>query len=350
MTNTDYGNLPTVSILIPTYNSEKTLKGCLASLSLQNYPKEKLEIIIADAGSTDKTLQLIADFSQDNSILKVIQIENPLKTGEAGKAEALKKASHQIVALIDSDNILPEKEWLLKMTRPFMDDQEIIGSEPLEYTYRKTDGYITRYCALIGMNDPLCLFLGNYDRISMVTGRWTDLKILAEDKGGYLKLDLPQGMLPTIGANGTLFKRDLIFTNKDMKYLFDIDIICELVEQGKTKFAKVKTGIIHLFSGTVSTFIRKQNRRVRDFFHFKREGERKYPWNKVNKAGLIKFVIYCLLVFPLFIQSFKGYRRQKDKVWFFHPLACLITLYVYARGTIVGLVKKGTVSREKWSQ
>jgi len=55
------------------------------------------------------------------------------------------------------------------MTEPFQ-DREIAGVEPLHYTYRKEDGYITRYSAMLGMNDPLCLFLGNYDRMCMVTG------------------------------------------------------------------------------------------------------------------------------------------------------------------------------------
>ena len=149
--------LPTVSIVIPTYNSERTVGMCLKSIRNQNYPKNKIEIIIADAGSSDKTKE-IAKRYEVNKI-----IDNPLKTGEAGKAVGIKHTSGEIIALIDSDNILPSKDWLKRMVEPF-EDREITGTEPLYYTYREKDGYIDRYCALIGMNDPFCLFMGNYDR------------------------------------------------------------------------------------------------------------------------------------------------------------------------------------------
>ena len=39
-------NLPTVSIIIPTLNADRFLEGCLASIAKQDYPKEKIEIII----------------------------------------------------------------------------------------------------------------------------------------------------------------------------------------------------------------------------------------------------------------------------------------------------------------
>lgn len=67
-------------------------------------------------------------------------VPNPLKTGEAGKAAGLKHAKNDIIAFIDSDNILPDKDWLKRMVEPF-DDPEIIASEPIEYTYRASDGY-----------------------------------------------------------------------------------------------------------------------------------------------------------------------------------------------------------------
>ena len=54
---------PTISILIPTLNSAKTLRACLESIAMQDYPKDNIEIIIADGGSTDGTLEIISEFS-----------------------------------------------------------------------------------------------------------------------------------------------------------------------------------------------------------------------------------------------------------------------------------------------
>jgi len=49
---------PSVSVVTPTYNSEKVLHMCLESIKGQDYPEGKLEIIIADGGSGDKTLDI----------------------------------------------------------------------------------------------------------------------------------------------------------------------------------------------------------------------------------------------------------------------------------------------------
>ena len=160
--------VPSISIVIPTLNSESVLDKCLKSISSQKYPKSKIEIIITDGGSSDKTISISRKY-------KARIVTNKLKTGESGKACGVKVATGDLIALIDSDNILPNKHWLSDMVEPFT-DKEIILSEPIRYTYRKSDPALTRYFALLGMNDPLCLFIGNYDRYSYTicaySGNW----------------------------------------------------------------------------------------------------------------------------------------------------------------------------------
>ena len=339
---------PVISVVIPTLNSERTLKECLRSICSQDYPAEKIEIIIADGGSTDSTRDIVR-LVQSDSAVRMAVVPNALKTGEAGKAAGLKSAKGELVAFIDSDNILPDKGWLKRMVEPFA-DSEVAGAEPLEYVCRSNDGYITRYCAFLGMNDPLCLFLGNYDRYSALTGKWTGMPYFAEDMGPWFKLKLDPRRFPTMGANGFIIRREALGWCQPGDYLFDIDIICELLlTRPGMRFAKVKTGIIHVFSGDIRTFIRKQKRRLRDYRHYNRLGLRKYPWKSVDKAGVLKFVLSCVTVVPLLSQSARGYMRRPNSAWLFHPVACWLTLIVYGFGTLTGFLG-GELKREGWSQ
>lgn len=333
---------PCISIVIPTYNSAKTLGDCLRSIKNQKYPKDRIEIIITDGGSTDGTLEIAEKYTD-----KVYP--NPLKTGEAGKAVGVKHSKGEIIALIDSDNILPNEDWLFRMTEPFK-DREIVGTEPLYYTYRKEDVYITRYCAMLGMNDPLCLFLGNYDRMSMVTCKWTEMPIIQEDRGNYLKIELIEKKIPTIGANGFLVRRDDLMGCNMGDYLVDIDVVYELITQKKNKFAKVKVGIVHLFSGDAFTFIKKQKRRIKDYTYYKKQNLRKYPWGSLGKLKILKFIVYTVTILPLLLQLLRGYSRKQDSAWCFHVPACWITMAVYGWGAIRNIIQVEKEDRSGWGR
>ena len=55
-------SLPLISIVIATYNEQKNIFKFLTSLTMQNYPRDRLEIIIVDGGSTDGTIEIAKKF------------------------------------------------------------------------------------------------------------------------------------------------------------------------------------------------------------------------------------------------------------------------------------------------
>ncbi|MBU1088526.1 glycosyltransferase family 2 protein [Patescibacteria group bacterium] len=354
---------PTISILIPTLNSAKVLDKCLKSINSQDYPRNKIEILIIDGGSTDKTLKIAkkqANAQSASGGYKCKILKNPLKTAESAKALGIKKAKGKYIAFIDSDNILPHKNWLKKMIKPLESDSSLIGSEPIKFTYRKSAGFIERYSTLIGANDPYAFVTGVYDRYSYLSNTWTGLKIDQIDKGQYIKITLkPNSILPTIGANGTIFRSSFLHhrhpehsEGSHSNYFFDIDLISLVLQktQKPLYFAKAKIGIIHSYcESSISKFIRKQSRRLTDYYTYL--PIRQFNWSKTNHIGIVKFSLYILILIPPIFDSFHGFFKKPDPAWFFHPLACFISFFTYALTTIkyhLKLLKP--ISRAKWQQ
>jgi len=332
-----------VSVVIPTLNSGKTLDACLHAIAMQTMPRASFEIVVADAGSIDATCEIAHVCGVDKIV------ENPLKTGEAGKAAGIEASSGDLIALVDSDNILHDPEWLTRMAAPF-NDSEIVASEPISYTVRREDPALTRYFALLGMNDPLCLFTKNYDRLCAITGKWTGLEVPQEDKGDYLKLTLSENALPTIGANGFVFRRSLLDHVTWKPYFFDIDVMHQAVQAGFPHVAKVKIGIVHLYCVRLSEFARKQQRRIRDFLYFSQEKQRTYPWDSQKKSGIVLFCLSTALVIPLVIQMVRGFVRKPDVAWLYHIPVCWITLWLYGTATLrkAAGFKQVPITRDTW--
>jgi glycosyltransferase involved in cell wall biosynthesis len=85
---------PLVSVIIPTYNSDRFLVKCLESLKNQTW--KNVEVIITDDGSTDNTLQTAKKY-------KCNVIKNPKRGRAEAKNEGIKHSSGQYLLFADSD-------------------------------------------------------------------------------------------------------------------------------------------------------------------------------------------------------------------------------------------------------
>lgn len=334
-----------ISVVMPTLNSERYFEECMGALFAQDYPRELLEVILIDGGSTDRTLEIAERHGVD------VVLPNPLKTGEAGKAVGVNAATKELILMIDSDNILVGDDWLRRMVRPLVEDASVVSSECLRWEYRRQDHFINRYQALTGINDPMSLFVGNYDRWSYLHERWTGYPHQSEPRDGWERVTLDPKWVPTMGANGYLVRRDVLLSADFGDYLFDIDVVHDLVQAGHTTLARVDVPIRHYFVDSTAKFLRKTRRRAEDYFYFRAQGARSYPWTTRQQVGVVKFILSTVLVVPLLVQMLVGYRRKPDPAWLFHFVACWITLLVYVQNTIKGrFVKPAPLDRAGWSQ
>jgi len=87
----------TISVIIPTHNSQPTIERCINSLTLQDFPREEYEIIVVDDGSTDKTIEMAKNLGADKVILT-----KPCFQGKARNL-GVQNSSAKLLAFIDSD-------------------------------------------------------------------------------------------------------------------------------------------------------------------------------------------------------------------------------------------------------
>lgn len=336
--------LPRVTVVLPTLNAERHLEGCLGALRDQDYAGD-VELLVPDAGSTDRTREIVSAFGG-------VILENPLKSGEAGKAVGVKAATGDLILLLDSDNILLGRDWLSRMVQPFIEDPEVVGCEPARFGATRDDYFINRWHALLGAADPLTIHTGNYARDCVVTGRWTDAPHVAEQRDGWERVELFPGAVPVLGANGFMIRRAAYSWVPVGEYLFDLDHVHDLVAAGHRVYGRPDVAIRHLFCDSVAGFRRKTRRRVDDFFYFQGQGTRSYPWTARSQTRAIaEFALATLLVLPVLGEAVRGQRRAPDlAAWAWHPVACWITLVVYGVGVIRGRLRPRMLSREGWRQ
>lgn len=97
---------PEISVVIPAYNSEKTIKACLDSVFLQETDL-KYEVIVADSSLDDTPGIIKSQFPQ----ARLIHSEKRMSCGEARNV-GIKSSKADIIISLDSDCVVPSKSWM----------------------------------------------------------------------------------------------------------------------------------------------------------------------------------------------------------------------------------------------
>ena len=338
--------LPSISVIMATLNSGLTLEKALRSVRNQQYNQDKIEIIVADGGSTDGTIKIVKKYGGR-------VINEKTSSPEAAKAVALKYARNEIILQIDDDNILPHKNWLAYMVSFFDKEPNIVGCYPWRYTYRKTDKILNRYFSLLGANDPVAWFLGRADRQSYLSDRWALLG-QAQDKGDYFLVKFNQDNLPTVGANGFLIKRKLLMKAKvDEKHFFHIDVNMDLIKQGYSKYVVVKNDIIHASGQEFWPFFIRRKKYMEDLYLRDLTKRRYFIYKKErDRKKIITYSLYALTFIKPIVTAVKGFSRIPDIAWFLHPIVCFLMFWIYFLSVAnwqfwnrLGIIKKSLIER-----
>ena len=97
-----------VSFCVIAYNEEKAIKSLFSDIKAQDYPHEKMEVILVNAMSTDKTRELMEKFAEENKDFKrVCVLDNQKKIQAAGWNVAIKASAGDIIMRIDAHTMIP---------------------------------------------------------------------------------------------------------------------------------------------------------------------------------------------------------------------------------------------------
>ena len=96
---------PSVSVIIPCRNEEKTIQSVLDAIYSQTYSHELLQVVIADGLSEDHTREEIASFKNNHADLDILVVDNPQRIIPAGLNAAIRASSGEIIVRMDAHSI-----------------------------------------------------------------------------------------------------------------------------------------------------------------------------------------------------------------------------------------------------
>lgn len=339
------GRLPYITIQSGTFNSNLALwKQVLESVKSQDYPKDRIEHIVFDKGSTNGSVELSRSYG-----CRVVIRNDPPHLQQVSAAIGILRARGSLVLVLESDNILTSRQWLKRMVQPFLENPRVVCAFSAHNSYYKYMSLNTRYTALIGSPDPTLYYLQKTEKIPMTQKRYAHGTIV-EEKREYWVVRFDEQTLPTLGDNGHMFRKSaLLKVVKDPEKYTHTDAFMDLLILGYDTYAVVKNSIIHIMNPNILAHVARRVD-VKRLYYDERRGKRSYlvynPNSQIDRVRLATYIVYSLTFIQPFVVALIGFTRKADPAWFLHPVMCFLMMVGYGWSEIVFLLKRrGIIGR-----
>jgi glycosyltransferase involved in cell wall biosynthesis len=313
---------PRVSFVICTLNCKDYTERCLKSIRAQNYPGNKVEIVVVDSYSTDGTIEVAKKYGARIIFTKK---RGYMEGKGMPKSIGCENAKGEIVITIDSDNALIEKNWIKNMIFPLQTNPEI-DYALCRMAVVKKDPLVNQYLSLVG-TDPFAVYNSLDPQISLGSLR-------LEDRGRYW---IYNNTLENFLINGGYY---LAFRKSTLKkiggYSRDVDVAYTLAsKEGGSKIAIVKQAHLHhLITRGFFDFMKKKVKWGKYFFKNRDNPQRMMKWAETGnkKFRFMLQIFYSLIFIPALIVSIKMLIKTRERAWILHaPLMFSTTLaYIYS--------------------
>jgi len=311
------------SISLPVFNSAKYLESCLESIFSQDYPKELIEVLVVDGGSSDNTLEIARRYNT-----KIF--DNPKRLGEYGMQIAVSRASGDLLILFAADNGLVGKDWLKDVSEIFNKHQDLSCFWG-KMVAAKDDPRIMHYYELI-QSEPLARFLNRNLEFYLKRARHESLNGIK-----YQGFEVDPKRPLCWGANGIVYRLcDVKELFLGEKYVGDNEIFQYMVEKGKNKVAySLNLNIYHHTVNSVVDWVGKWKRNYTQIF-LKTRHERRIDWFYYGnfKLKMCLWLIYSLIPVFSILHALYLMARDRNIYWLYHPLMCFLQTCTYIYWTL----------------
>ena len=315
--------LPSLSIVICTYNGKELVKRLLDSIFSQDYPG-KLEVICVDGRSEDGTLELLKNYK-----VRIHHNKKRFPEGKGmGKYQGWELAKNELLLIVDQDNKLIGKDCLKELVKPLVKDKDVFGCACRLFIDKK-DNLTNRYLSYVG-TDPFASYRS-------IEGRMALRKIKLKDEGDYYSYVIGEDEDLCTGGNCFIYRKK--FLDRINGYTQDVDAVNSLVELGINKMAIPKNARTHHLA--VKSFKEFLVKKWKWGYHyaFENREDRNADWYPKDFVDTMKFGSYILgnlIVIPNFFIGIKNWIYYKDSAWLVHPVAMFFNTLIYC---LIGLMK-----------
>jgi cellulose synthase/poly-beta-1,6-N-acetylglucosamine synthase-like glycosyltransferase len=106
------GRLPSVSVIVATRNAADTLGECLDSLLALDYPRDRVEVVVVDNGSRDRTRRLLARYGNE-----IVVVDEPRRGVSPARNAGIRRSRRDVIAFTDADCTV-HTDWLRRLVEP----------------------------------------------------------------------------------------------------------------------------------------------------------------------------------------------------------------------------------------
>lgn len=180
--------LPQVSIVIPCRNEERVIEATIRSVLALDYPAGKMEVLIVNDGSTDRTGEIARSQTADPRV-RVVDVPGEMAGRGKGAALnfALRQARHPLLAIYDADNT-PEPGALRPLVEEVMGDERLAAATGFYRAVNRHRNLLTRFLNIEGIGFQWIVQAGRWMLMRFATLPGTNYVIrreVVEALGGW---------------------------------------------------------------------------------------------------------------------------------------------------------------------